>query len=178
MTRWIFALLISVLPAVASTAFAQEPSSRQPCAVLDDAGLPPALTAWTSRTPVTAAATVADLSKASLPIGRSVDALLKPSRDMVFPLLPAKPGGSASYGGLYDLRIGEAGDYQVSLGAGAWIELVSGKALMESTAHAPGPPCSSLRKTVVFSLKPGRYVLEITGNSEATLPVMVTRLNK
>ncbi len=163
---------------MASAAFAQEPASRPACAVSDEAGIPPALSAWTARMPVAAAATMADLPKASLPVGRGVDALLKPGGDVVFPALPAKPGGSVSYGGLYDLRIDEAGDYQVSLGAGAWIELVSGEVLMESSAHAPGPPCSSLKKTVVFPLKPGRYVLEITGNGEATLAVMVTRLAK
>jgi hypothetical protein len=159
-------------------AFAQEPPSRPACAVTSDANLPPNLAAWTTRTPVVAAATATDLAQASLPIGKGVDARLKHGGEITFPVLPAKPGGSVSYGGLYDLRIGEAGDYQVSLGTGAWIELVDGKTLVESSAHAPGPACSSLKKTVVFPLKPGRYVLEITGNAEPTLSVMVTRLAK
>ena len=161
-----------------SAAFAQEPPSRAVCAMTSDANLPPALAAWTTRTPVAAAAAMMELSQAGLPIGKGVDAQLKHSGEVVFPMLPAKPGGSVSYGGLYDLKISETGDYQVSLGTGAWIELVSGKVLIESTAHAPGPACSSLKKTVVFPLKPGRYVLEITGNADPILPVMVTRLVK
>jgi hypothetical protein len=168
----------AVLTSMATAAFAQEPPSRPACAVTSDANLPPPLSAWTTRTPVPAAGAMMDLAQASLPIGKGVDAQLKHSSEVVFPVLPAKPGGSVSYGGLYDLRVSEAGYYQVSLGAGAWIELVNGKTLVESSAHAPGPACSSLKKTVVFPLKPGRYVLEITGNSEATLPVMVTRLTK
>ena len=175
MQRLLVALLLSAAPAAA---LAQEPPSRPVCVATSDADLPPALSAWTTRTPVSAAATAAGLAQASLPVGKGVDALLKHSGAITFPVLPAKPGGSVSYGGLYDLNIGEAGNYQVSLGTGAWIELVSGKTLVESTAHAPGPACSSLKKTVVFPLKPGRYVLEISGNTEPTLPVMVTRLAK
>ena len=174
----IFLAAGAALVLIAPAAFAQEPPSRPACAMTSDANLPPALSAWSNRTPVAAAAAVMDLSQASLPIGQGVDAQLKHSGEVTFPVLPAKPGGSVSYGGLYDLRVSEAGAYQVSLGTGAWIELVDGKTLVESTAHAPGPACSSLKKTVVFPLKPGGYVLEITGNAEPTLPVMVTRLVK
>jgi len=166
------------LTLTAPAALAQESPSRPACAAVSDASLPPALSAWTKRTPVAAAATAANLAQASLPIGEGVDAQLKRNAEVTFPVLPAKPGGSVSYGGLYGLRISEAGDYQVSLGAGGWIELVSRKTLVKSSALGPGPACSSLKKTVVFPLKPGRYVLEITGNAEPTLPVMVTHLAK
>ena len=148
------------------------------CAATSDAGLPAHLAAWTSRSALPAATSAADVGKADLPVGKGVDAQLKRTGEVTFPVLPAKPGGSVSYGGLYEIRIVEPGDYQVSLGTGAWIEVVSGKTLVTSTAHAPGPACSSLKKTVVFPLKPGRYVLEITGNGEPTLPVMVTRVVK
>jgi hypothetical protein len=157
-------------------AVAQEPPSRPACATTSDVNLPPALAGWTARLPVAAAATTTEVAKAALPIGKGVEAQLKHTGEITFPVLPAKPGGSVSYGGLYEVRIAEAGDYQLSLGTGAWIEVVSGKTLIESTAHAPGPACSSLKKTVVFPLKPGRYVLEITGNGEPSLPVMVTRV--
>lgn len=162
----------------AEPALAQEPPSRPACAKTSDANLPAALSGWTARTSVGAATKDADASKAVLPLGKGVDAQLKHTGEVVFPVLPGKPGGSVSYGGLYEIRVVDAGDYQVSLGTGAWIELVSGKALIESTAHAPGPPCASLKKTVIFPLKPGRYILEITGNGEPTLPVMVTRVVK
>jgi hypothetical protein len=162
----------------ASAASAQEPPSRPACATTDDSGLPPALGGWLDRAPLAAAATAAEAANASIPIGKGVDAQLKRTGDVVFPVLPAKPGGSVSYGGLYELRIAEAGDYQVSLGTGAWIEIVSGKTALAASAHGPGPACSSLKKTVVFPLKPGRYVFEVTGNGEPTLALMVTRLVK
>ena len=159
-------------------ALAQEPLSRPVCAAVDDSKLPPALAGWTSRAAVPAAAPAADAGKAALAVGKGVDAQLKKTGEVTFPVLPEKPGGSVSYGGLYEIRVAEAGDYQVSLGTGAWIEVVSGKTLVTASTHAPGPACSSLKKTVVFPLKPGRYLLEITGNGEPTLPVMVTRVTK
>jgi hypothetical protein len=162
----------------ASPGLAQEPPGRPACAVTSDAGLPPALAGWTDRAEVAAAAAPAEAGKAPLPIGKGVDGRLQRTGEVTFPVLPAKPGGSVSYGGLYQLQIAEAGDYQVSLGTGAWIEVVKGKTLVASAAHAPGPACSTLKKTVIFPLKPGRYVLEVTGNGEPTLPLMVTRVVK
>ncbi len=54
--------------------------------------------------------------------------------------------------------------------------MVSGKAFIEANAHAPGPACSTLKKTVVFPLKPGRYILEdLRQWLEQALPFMVTR---
>jgi hypothetical protein len=170
-----FAATLCALP---MSAWAQAPPGKPACAAISDAGLPAALAGWTGRSHLAAAATAADVGKAALPIGTGVEAQLRRTGEVTYPVLPAKPGGSVSYGGLYEIRIAEGGDYQVSLGAGAWIEVVSGKTPVVSTAHAPGPACSTLRKTVVFPLTPGNYVLEITGNGAATLPVMVTRVVK
>jgi hypothetical protein len=173
--RYRIHLAAALALAIAAPAAAQEPPSRPACAVTDDSKLPPMLAAWTARSSLPAAIDAAGAIQARLPVGRAIDAQLTRSGDVSFPVLPAKPGGSVSYGGLYELNITEAGDYQVSLGTGVWIELVSGKTLVEATRHAPGPACSSLKKTVVFPLKPGRYLLEITGNGEPTLALMVSR---
>jgi hypothetical protein len=168
----LFAVLLTT---VAAPGLAQEPPSRPACAVTDDSSIPPELSGWKTRSPLAAAGTAGDVAKAALPIGQGVDATLKALADVAFPVLPAKPGGSVSYGGLYLLKIAQAGDYQVSLGTGAWIEVVRDKTLVESKAHGPGPACSSLKKTVVFPLKAGTYVLEITGNGEPTLALLVHR---
>jgi hypothetical protein len=168
-------ILLAALSTTALPALAQ-PAEHKACEAVSDAALPAPLAGWTGRVPLAAAADAGGAAKAELPVGKGVDAQLRHNGEVAFPVLPAKPGGSVSYGGLYGLRIAEAGDYQVSLGSGAWIELVQAKSLVESTAHAPGPACTTLKKTVVFPLKPGRYVLEITGNGEAVLPVMVTRV--
>ncbi len=172
LSLWVFLALTAAAPAVAQEA------ARPACASVSDAALPPALAGWKERAPLAAAGAAADTGRAVLPIGKGVDAQLKHTGEVTYPVLPAKPGGTVSYGGLYEVRVSEPGDYQVSLGTGAWIEMVDGKSLLESTAHAPGPACTTLRKTVVFPLKPGRYVLEITGNGDPSLAVMVSRLGK
>ena len=168
--------LALTLAAAALPALAQEPASRPACAVTDDSKLPAALSGWLSRNALGAAATAAEAGKAALPLGKGVDGQLKRNGDVAFPVLPGKPGGSVSYGGLFEIPVEAAGDYQVSLGTGAWIEVVRDGAAVESTAHAPGPPCASLKKTVVFPLNPGRYLLEISGNADPVLPLMVHRV--
>ena len=169
--------LAAALVAAPLGAWAQEGMTPAPvCTANTDAALPAALQGWNGRADLAAAANPAVVATAALPIGKGVNGQLKKTGEVSLPVLPAKPGGSVSYSGLYRLNITEPGDYQVSLGSGAWIEVVAGKVALESTAHAPGPACSSLRKTVVYPLKPGRYLLEIAGNGEAVLPVMVHRV--
>jgi hypothetical protein len=167
---------LGLIGLAASTSLAQEgaPKAGPACAAMD-ASLPPALSGWNGRSDLAAAATAEATGKASLPIGKGVNAQLKRTPEVIFPVLPEKPGGSVSYSGLYEINVSEAGNYQVSLGSGAWIDVASGRAFIDAGAHAPGPACSTLKKTVIFPLKPGKYVLEIAGNGEAVLPVMVTK---
>lgn len=146
------------------------------CARIDDSTLPPELAAWGTRAPVAAAADAAGVSTAALTVGRGADAKLRRNGEVTFPVLPAKPGGTVSYGGLLGFEVRKAGDYQVSLGSGAWIEVVDHGRAVASTRHAPGPACTTLKKTVVFPLAPGAHLLEVSGNGAAELPVMITRV--
>ena len=45
-----------------------------------------------------------------------------------------------------------------------------------SGAHAPGPACSGIRKTVQFPLQPGRYVIQLSANGDPTIAMMVSRV--
>lgn len=162
-----------VLALAAGQALAQQPPPET-CMAISDEGLPPALAGWANRSPVTAAADVSGVGAAQLPVGRSIAAKLRPTRDVVFPVLPAQPGGSVSHSGLFELPITEAGDYQISLGGGAWIDVVSGESSIQSSRHGPGPACSSVRKTVTFPLQPGRYVVTITGAGDPELVLMAS----
>jgi hypothetical protein len=47
---------------------------------------------------------------------------------------------------------------------------------MDSTAHAPGPPCTGIRKTVQFVLQPGGYVLQISANADPDIAVMISQV--
>ena len=162
--------------ACALPALAQQPQARPTCPATDDTGLSGPLAGWNSRADLAAVVSTADAGKAALPLGKGVNARLKQNGDVAFPVPPDKPGGPGSYGGLYEIRVAQPGDYQVSLGSSAWIELASGAAKLEPTSHTPGPACTTLKKTVTFTLKPGRYVLEIAGNPEPAVPVMVHKV--
>ncbi|HEX3888321.1 MAG TPA: homogentisate 1,2-dioxygenase [Phenylobacterium sp.] len=168
----IAAIALALVPAIGA---AQEaPASTAACTAMDKT-LPPELAAWTAQTPLAAAASAAGLRKASLTLGKAVTADLPQTPQVHFVTQPEKPGGTVSHGGMFELNIDKAGTYVVALGSGAWIDVLKdGKPLM-STAHARGPACLTLRKMVDFSLQPGRYVLQVSANAEARLPILLAR---
>lgn len=81
-----------------------------------------------------------------------------------------------AYGGLLQLNVKNVGTYQVNLSSGAWIDLLKDGTAVMSGAHAPGPACSGIRKTVQFPLQPGRYVIQLSANGDPTIAVMVSRV--
>ena len=74
------------------------------------------------------------------------------------------------------VTIADAGTYQISLSNGAWIDLLKDGAAQVSTAHAPGPACSGVRKTVQFAMVPGRYVIQLSGNADPVIQVLVSKV--
>lgn len=166
------ALVGIVLIAPLSGARAQDGQSCAP----GSATLPAELAGWSSRRPIVAADEASGLRTATLEIDSAADATLKSTAEVRYVTRPEKPGGSVSYGGLFNFTIDRAGTYRVALGSGAWIDILKGKALITSTAHGHGPDCSGIRKMVDFPLTPGRYTLQIAANGEPTLPLMIARL--
>ena len=150
------------------------PASKAACAAMDKA-LPPDLAAWTAQTPLAAAASAATLGKASLTPGKAVTADLPQTSTVKFVTQPERPGGSVSHGGMFELKIDKAGTYVIGLGSGAWIDVLKDGKVLTSTAHSPGPACSTLRKMVDFPLEPGRYVLQVSANADAKLPILLAK---
>ena len=70
----------------------------------------------------------------------------------------------------------EAARYRIALGAGAWIDVVEDGRAVTSVAHAHGPACSGIHKTVDFDLAPGKYVLQVAGSDAPVATVMVAKL--
>ena len=173
----VFAMIMAVgaLGVEAGSSAAQEaPAASTSCAAMDKT-LPADLAAWTAQTPLAAATSAATLGKARLIPGRAVAADLPRTSDVHFVTQPEKPGGTVSHGGMFELQVDKAGTYVIALGSGAWIDVLKdGKALV-STAHARGPDCSTLRKMVDFPLEPGRYVLQVSANADARLPILLAR---
>ncbi|XJJ62366.1 homogentisate 1,2-dioxygenase [Novosphingobium sp. BL-8H] len=136
---------------------------------------PPAeLAGWNARAALSAGADAR--TAARLELGKAVDGGLHPTPQVRFALRPEKPGGSVSFGGIYAFSVKDAGKYRVALGSAAWIDVVKDGAAVTSIAHGHGPDCSGIRKMVDFSLEPGEYLLQISANPEAKLPLLVTRL--
>lgn len=135
--------------------------------------LPAGMKGWTQPSAAQAAASAA--TARALPIGKNVVATLLTTPKVTYAVVE-KPGEPTSNGGIFSFSVPTAGRYRVALGAGAWINVLKGTVPVTSVAHAHGPACSTIRKMVDFKLQPGRYLLQITGSSAATLPVMVSRV--
>jgi hypothetical protein len=163
------------LAGLAAPALAQEmPPAKANCAAMDQ-NLPADLAAWTARTPLAAAASPGGLAKATLTPGRAIVAELPQTSQVKFVTQPERPGGSVSHGGMFDIKVDKAGTYVIGLGSGAWIDVLKDGKPLTSTAHSPGPACSTLRKMVDFPLEPGRYVLQVSANADAKLPILLAK---
>lgn len=110
-----------------------------------------------------------------IPIGHGVRATLVPTTQVTLaaPTGHAKPDASA---GVFAFDVAAAGRYRVALGAGAWVEVIAAGKPVASAAHGHGPACSPVRKMVDYDLQPGRYLVQLTDSSTATLPLMIARL--
>jgi hypothetical protein len=169
MTGRIIALLLLFFPAIA---MAQEMQPRPKC----EAVVPPpaALSGWTSKMALSSVIDGADIAAATLAPGKAATVALHPTRQVHYITQPEKPGGSVAHGGLVGIAIASAGTYQVNLNSGAWIDVLKDGKAVESTAHAPGPACTGIGKTVQFPLQPGRYILQISANADPDIAVMVS----
>ena len=134
---------------------------------------PPA--GWGMNAELKAATASPELELARLMPGQAATVTLHPGNDVRFTIAPEKPGATGSYGGMLAVDVREAGTYQVALSAGAWLDMVQDGAAVASAAHDHGAECAGLRKMVSFPLKPGRHVIQISGNKEATIRVLVSR---
>lgn len=123
-----------------------------------------------------AASDEAGLSGGLIKIGEGMDAALRRARDVQYLATPEKPGDSASYGGLFVFRVAKPGIYRVALGSKAWVDILDRKNVVASSSHGHGPACSGIRKIVDFSLKPGRYTLQIAGSAAPELALMVAQM--
>jgi hypothetical protein len=169
-------LSILALVLLATPALAQEMQHAPANCPADAKPLPAALSAWTDKASLDAAGDPAGLNAVALMPGKAVTANLRHTREVQYVTQPEKPGGSVAYGGLLQLNVKDAGTYQVNLSSAAWIDLLKDGAAVMSGAHAPGPACSGIRKTVQFPLQPGHYVIQLSANGDPTIAVMVSRV--
>ena len=130
---------------------------------------------WGGNGTITSATASAEFGAARLNPGQAASVSLHPVSEVRFAAPPQKRGEASSYGGMLELDVREAGTYQVSLSAGAWIDMLKDGNAVASTVHGHDAGCSDLRKMVTFPLQPGRYVIQLSGNKEASIKLLVSQ---
>lgn len=175
------ALLALAVPAVTVTAAAQEMPQGMPMAApvcpKDAEPIPATLAAWTSKKPLIAATDVASAGRTVLVPGTAIDLALADTPSVTYVVRPSHPGGSVSHGGMLTFKVDSPGTYRVAIGSGAWLDVIGDNGALESIAHGHGPNCSGIHKMVDFALQPGSYVLQVAGNGEAHIALLVAKLD-
>lgn len=167
------ALTALVAALTASPALAQEHGA--PACTAMDVALPAGMADWNGGAAVITAPSPEHAARVSLALGKGYAASLKKKGEVAFAVEPEKPGGSVSYYGLFSFTIPEAGNYAVALGTAAWIDVLEDGKVLEPASFGHGPECTTMRKKVVFALKPGLHVLQVAGNGAETLKLMVAK---
>lgn len=140
------------------------------------APLPAEYAGWNASGSIAAAAEPAAVADALLTVGQGVRATLPPAGALKLPVTPKRPLTATSHGGLFAFEAASAGRYRVALGSGLWVEVIANGASLPSVAHGHGPACSPIRKAVEWDLRPGRYLLQLTGEP-ASVQVQIIKVS-
>lgn len=140
---------LTMLGLAASMATAQP--AAQPCRGMNQ-GLTGPLAGWLTPAPVAGHAVA---------LGRAVRVPL------------SRSAAAGPFEATLSFRIARGGSYEIALSAAAWIDVVHNGATLTSTAHRHGPPCSTIRKIVSFTLAPGAYQLRLTRSPAAAATLAI-----
>lgn len=138
------------------------------------APLPALYAGWATMAPLVVGSDAAGAPM--LAIGGAARLALADAAAVRFAVAPGHVPAPGSRGGMVALTVAAAGRYRVAIGAGAWVDMVGNGTALRSAAHSQGPACTGIRKLVDFDLQPGRYLLQLSGNAQPTLAVLVAKL--
>ena len=156
--------------------WAQTPTTpAAPTCAAMDAAFPAGFTDWNGKTPLATASSADRLPQATLILGKGYEVKLLNTPKVAMPIQPEKPGGSVAHAGLFSFTVETEGAYVVALATPAWIDVLEDGKSLEPTTFGHGPECTSIRKMVVFQLKPGAHALQVSGNADAKLKLMVAK---
>jgi hypothetical protein len=161
---------------LAGSAFAQpeaKPAEAPPACAAIDAELPAHLAGWRERTPIETALNARQPLQPLLALGKGYEVALLNTPRLDFPHQSEKPGGSVAFAGLFSFTVETEGAYTVALGAPAWIDVLEDGKAVTPTSFGHGPICTSVRKMVVFRLKPGTHLLQLSASATSMLPMMI-----
>lgn len=175
MRRGLGFLLLFATLSTATSVHAAQSRQTQGAACTAAAAIPADLAGWsaTHGKAMAASKVATTASKAVLVQGVAAEVTLLPASRVEYAVAPRKPGQGDSYGGLLAFDVARAGHYRVAQSGRSWVDvIVDGKAV-GSVGHGHGPDCSGIAKMVDFDLPVGRHFLQIAGNGEALVKVMV-----
>lgn len=138
--------------------------------------LPAELADWGKRAPLAAAGAVGDVDAAMLTAGAAVEARLRPAADVRYVTSPQKPARAGGHGGLFSFEVSQPGTYRVAMSGGGWVDILNGGRPASTSAHGHGPACSGIRKMIDFPLNRGRYVVQVMGNPDPSVALLIARL--
>lgn len=105
--------------------------------------------------------------------GKNIALTLQPIDSVTFPAPLERKPATGTFGGVYHVTVAAAGTYRVVLQNGAWIDLVRDGKSLTSIGHMEGTPCSGIRKIVDFDLKPGTYIVQLSGAKTSQMRILI-----
>jgi hypothetical protein len=169
-------LILLAALTMAMPALAQQPAQTPaPACAAMDAKLPADQADWNGKAALGSATGAGDLAKASLELGKGYEASLLNTPKITFPVQPEKPGGTVAHAGLFEFTVPAAGNYTIALSTPAWIDVIENGKAISPTTFGHGPECTSIRKMVVFPLQAGKHALQVSGNADAKMKLLVAK---
>lgn len=149
-----------------------DPATDPACATVRVA-IPPELSGWSERTDLTAGTTAA--LAPVLVIGKAATVALS-DRPVRWAATPEKAPAAGTHGGLLQVEVRTAGTYRLALSDMAWIDVALRGHRVASSAHKMATKCSGVKKLVDFPLARGRYVIQLSGATKASIAAMLVRV--
>ena len=170
---FLFLAAVTASPALAQ---GKKPNTVPPDTCTARAAPPPSMASWSSPAVLPAARAEAETAKAALVPGQAIKAGFVPVTQVKYRVPPEKADGPATFGGLYSLKVAEAGTYRVASSAAPWMDIFIGTKPVTSTAHGHGPECTGIGKMVDFPLQPGDYLVQFSESLTPDPEIMVVKL--
>ncbi|MGO9545956.1 MAG: hypothetical protein ACLPPF_14345 [Rhodomicrobium sp.] len=110
---------------------------------------------------------------------RAVALELQPSSKVAYAMPPGRqPKTADSYGGVVSIAsLPNAGIYQVTASAEAWIDVIQNGKAAASVAHTGKRDCADIRKSVRFELQRGPITLQVSGAAASSIKLAVLPAN-
>lgn len=124
------------------------------------------------------AAEVESGAKLASPPAKAINLKLEPAATAKLAIAPSgKPKSAAkeTFAGVVTFDgVAKPSLHQVTLAAGAWVDVVQNGATLPDTAHTGKTDCDGIRKSVRFNIGPGTFAVQISGAESPAIRLTVT----